>query len=210
MYSHDNRSGPGISVDWLRAGRSGDRIPVGARFFAHVHTGPEAHPSSCTVGPGSFPEIKRPGRGADHPPHPSAEVENEESYTSTPPSRTLVACTRWTLPLHDKWLYMIPCDSNKVLCIMHWVRLLEQACDLSPLYISPARIWSQSPFLATGTLVQFSPGVNQLESSCLLASICVKVKNKWRYTSTTQYVSMTFKGRYLPLLNKTGLGIYYN
>jgi hypothetical protein len=70
-------SGPGISVDWLRAGRSGYRIPVGARFFAHVHTGPEAHPASYTVGTGSFPGVKRPGRGADHPPPPSVEVENE-------------------------------------------------------------------------------------------------------------------------------------
>jgi hypothetical protein len=40
---------------------------VGVRFFAHVQTGPGAHPASCTVGTGSFPGVKRPGRGADHP-----------------------------------------------------------------------------------------------------------------------------------------------
>jgi hypothetical protein len=34
-------------------------------------------PSLCTMGTGSFPGVKRPGRGADHPPPPSAEVENE-------------------------------------------------------------------------------------------------------------------------------------
>jgi hypothetical protein len=62
---------------WLRARRSGDRIPVGARFFAHVQTGPGAHPTSYTMGTGSFPGVKRPGRDADHPPPPSAEVENE-------------------------------------------------------------------------------------------------------------------------------------
>jgi hypothetical protein len=68
--------------DWLRAGRSGDRIPVGARFFAHVQS---FHPVSCTKGTGSFPGVKRPGRGADHPTPPSAEVENAYIYTSTPP-----------------------------------------------------------------------------------------------------------------------------
>jgi hypothetical protein len=53
------------------------KIPVGTRFFAHVQTGPGAHPASCTVGTGSFPGVKRPGRGANHPLSPSAEVENE-------------------------------------------------------------------------------------------------------------------------------------
>jgi hypothetical protein len=56
---------------------------VGARFFAHVHTGSEAHPASCTMGTGSFPGVNRPGRGADYPPASSAEVKKEKSYTST-------------------------------------------------------------------------------------------------------------------------------
>ena len=54
--------------DSLRAGRSGDRIPVGPRFSAPVQTGPGAYPASCTTGTGSFPGVKLPVRGADHPP----------------------------------------------------------------------------------------------------------------------------------------------
>jgi hypothetical protein len=50
---------------------------VGARFFAHVQTGPEAHPASCTMGTGSFPGVKQLGRGADHPPPTSADVKKE-------------------------------------------------------------------------------------------------------------------------------------
>ena len=52
--------GPGSSVGIateLRAGRSVDRIPVG-RAFPSVHTGPGAHPASCTMGTGSFPGVK--------------------------------------------------------------------------------------------------------------------------------------------------------
>ena len=57
-------SGPGSSVGIateLRAGRSGDRIPVG-RNFSPVQTYPGAHPASCTIGTGSFLEVKY-GRG---------------------------------------------------------------------------------------------------------------------------------------------------
>jgi hypothetical protein len=58
---------------------------MGATFFAHVQIDPGAHPASCTMGTGSFPEVKRPGRGADHPPPSSAEVEKGYSYTSIHP-----------------------------------------------------------------------------------------------------------------------------
>ena len=34
----------------------------------------------------SFPGVKQPGRDAEHSLPPSAEVKNERSYTSTPPS----------------------------------------------------------------------------------------------------------------------------
>ena len=61
--------------DSLRAERSGDQIPVGARFSAPVQTGPGVHPASYKIGTGSFPGVKRPGRGAGHPPPSSVEVE---------------------------------------------------------------------------------------------------------------------------------------
>jgi hypothetical protein len=64
-------------INSLRAGLSGDQIPVGggARFSATVQTGPGAYPASCTMGTCSFSGVKRPGRGVDHPPPSSAEVK---------------------------------------------------------------------------------------------------------------------------------------
>jgi hypothetical protein len=55
--------------DSLWSGRSGDRILVGGRFSAPIQTVPGAHPSSYTMGTGSFPGVKVPGRGVDHPPY---------------------------------------------------------------------------------------------------------------------------------------------
>ena len=81
----------------LRAGLSGDRIPVGGtRFSAPVQTGHGAHPASYTKGTGSSQGIKRPGRGIDHPPPYNAEVrERVELYLySTPgPSWPVVGWT---------------------------------------------------------------------------------------------------------------------
>jgi hypothetical protein len=65
-------SGPGSSVGIateVRAGRSGDRIPVGARFSAPVQTGPGAHPAYGTMGTGSFLGVEG-GRGVTLTPHP--------------------------------------------------------------------------------------------------------------------------------------------
>jgi hypothetical protein len=56
--------------DSLRAGRSGDRIPVRERLSAPVQTGPGADKASYTNGTGYYPGVKLPGRGFDHnPPH---------------------------------------------------------------------------------------------------------------------------------------------
>jgi hypothetical protein len=61
--------------DSLRAGRSGDRIPVEARFSPPVQTGLGIHAASYTMGTGSFPGVKRVGRGVEHPLPSSAEVK---------------------------------------------------------------------------------------------------------------------------------------
>ena len=61
--------------DSLRVRRSGDRIPVGARFFALVQTGPGARPTFYKTGTGSFPRVKRRGFGIEHPTPSSAEVK---------------------------------------------------------------------------------------------------------------------------------------
>jgi hypothetical protein len=58
---------------------------LGARFSAPVQTGPEAHPASCTMGTGYFPEVKAPGSDADPSPPSSAEVKNRvELYLYCP------------------------------------------------------------------------------------------------------------------------------
>jgi hypothetical protein len=48
-------------------------------------TCPGAHPAPYTMGTGSFPGVKRPGRSVDHPPPSSTEVkEREKLYIYSP------------------------------------------------------------------------------------------------------------------------------
>jgi hypothetical protein len=48
-----------------------------AKFSAPIHTGSEAYPASYTMGTGSFPGLKRPGRGLDHPPYLGPRLKEE-------------------------------------------------------------------------------------------------------------------------------------
>ena len=96
---------------------------MGARFSAPLQTGPGALPASCTMGTGSFPEVKS-GRGVTLTPHPllvpwsrktraiplppygpyglyRASVPVQYSYTSTP----LSACTVQLYLYSPQYLY---------------------------------------------------------------------------------------------------------
>ena len=95
--------GPGYlsrCSDSLRAGRSGDWIPMRKIFSAPVHTGSVVHPACYTMGTGSFPwgGGKRPGSGVDHPPS-SAEIKERVElylYSTSGPSWPVLG---WDFPL---------------------------------------------------------------------------------------------------------------
>ena len=93
--------GPGIVSRWT------------ARFSALVQTDPGTYPASCTMGTGSFPGVKRPGRGVDHPP-PSKRRGNERVglylYSPSGPSwpvigRTFIAATREIVPFSQNTIF---------------------------------------------------------------------------------------------------------
>jgi hypothetical protein len=52
------------------------RIVVGDAF-AHPSRQAPPPPTTYAMGTGSFPGVKRPGRGVDHPPPSSAEVKEK-------------------------------------------------------------------------------------------------------------------------------------
>ena len=72
--------------DWLRAGGSGDWIPVGGEIFLTCPERPWGPPSLLHNGYRVLPEVKS-GRGVTMTHHPllSAVVMKAQSYTSTPP-----------------------------------------------------------------------------------------------------------------------------
>ena len=65
-----------------------------ARLSTPVQIGPGAHPAPYTMGTGSFPGGKRPGRGIGHPPPSSAKVEGRVELHIYSPLQAFVACFR--------------------------------------------------------------------------------------------------------------------
>jgi hypothetical protein len=127
-----NAGGPGQRSrysDSLRAGRSGDRIPVGPNLFsAPVQIDTGAYQAYYTMGTGSFSEVKRPGRGFDHP--SGAEVkERVELYLyfpSGPPwpvtGRTLPLPLPWIFRLENRYSYYImTCTQSLSATFVSWM-----------------------------------------------------------------------------------------
>ena len=60
---------------------------MGARFSALVQIRPETPLASCTMCTGTFPGVKRPERGLNHPPPSCAEVtETAQVYSDLHPA----------------------------------------------------------------------------------------------------------------------------
>jgi len=73
-----------VTSDSLRAGRSGDRIPVGSIFRTRPDR-PWGSLSPPYNGHRVFPGVNRPRRGVDHPLPSSAEVKKRvEIYLYSP------------------------------------------------------------------------------------------------------------------------------
>ena len=83
-----------VCSDSIRAGRSGDRIPVGGEIFCTHPDGPWGPPSG----------VKRAERDVDHTLHLAPRLKKEYSYTSTPP-RAFVACSRVTVTFLPVYVY---------------------------------------------------------------------------------------------------------
>ena len=110
----------GRDSDSLRAGRFGDRIPVGARFSAPVQTGLGSRPASCTMGTGSLLGVKRPGRGADHHPHLQCRGLKLGRAIPLPTLRALVANKggNFTVSLPINYILAILFTRTFVVCSM--------------------------------------------------------------------------------------------
>ena len=69
---------PGIATRWTGwTVRESNPGGGGARFSAPVQTSPGAHPAFYKTGTASFPGVKRPERGVDHPPHLALRLKEE-------------------------------------------------------------------------------------------------------------------------------------
>jgi hypothetical protein len=121
--------------DWLRAGRSGDRFLVKARFSAPVQTGPGAHPASCTMGTGPFPGVKS-GRGVTLTPHPLLQPWSWKRraipllplQAVRPVQRALVPVKGCTLYSASCWLFSID------LLTSWWHKDIEECKKISQEY----------------------------------------------------------------------------
>ena len=77
-----------------------------------IYIRPGVHPASYTMDTGSFPGVKRLGRGVDHPPPSSAEVEGRVELYICSPSGPSWPVLGWILPF-TLCIYICPSKPTK-------------------------------------------------------------------------------------------------
>ena len=99
----------------LQAGRSGDRIPAGAKFSALIQTVRRSHPASYKMGTESVsPGVTRSGRGVNFLPPSSTKVKERVELHLLSPSVPYWQVIGWTLPLLPIAL------TNSCCCLVRW------------------------------------------------------------------------------------------
>ena len=94
---------------------------IEARFSAPVRTVPGDNRASYTLAARSFPGVKRPGRGANHPPPSSAAVKERAGLYFYAPSLPSWQFIGWTLNQHS-------CAVRA--CASFWSLLWQGGCRL--------------------------------------------------------------------------------
>ena len=100
------------------------------RFSVPFQTSPGAHPASYTIHTRSFLGLKRPGRGVDHPPPSSAEIQEKvELYLYSPPPWAFVFCSRLNFTF-----YTHSCEVPSTLFV-HNLQILKNSYDRRSAYV---------------------------------------------------------------------------
>ena len=133
--------GPGIESRW------------GVRFSVPVQNGPGDHPTSYTRGTVSFPVVKRPGRGVDHPPISSAEVE-----------RRVVL---YTLYLYLSFYHNLPCHVSHLFYNTRWI-ILKEFCNVVTYYCPNNTVMTHSRS-------QWPSGLRRKSSAASLLRLWVRI-----------------------------------
>ena len=135
---------------------------LGARFSAPVQTGPGAHPASYTMGTGSFPKVKRPGRGVALTTHPylAPRLKKEYRYTSTP-LWAFVASSRvtFTFPLNTIIHVCYNMHETFYFCFRNaetWLKNKKTTCSGLPLPTVFIFLAQRLPTRAPQNIVTFS------------------------------------------------------
>jgi len=138
IATHCGLDGPGIESRW------------GARLSANVQNGPGAHPASYTMGTGSFPGVKRLGRGVKHPTPSSTEVKERVELYLYSLSGPLWPVLGRTLPFTFAFVsYSLSLNFKSIL---RWLQPVVHAQGFLTHFIKDARCW-KTAFKRVNTLI---------------------------------------------------------
>ena len=114
---------------------------VSYKFSAPVQTGPGAYPASCTMGTGSFPGVKRPGRGADHPsPSKRRGPERVQLYLYSPsgPSWPVIGRTfSWSTYKETKHSCVLYISDSFFACFTPFKKIWTLTSNIQEAFIIP-------------------------------------------------------------------------